>query len=543
MHILIFIIVVFVSAIHVSTSHAEIKIFTKDYKYIASDLDSKVSSRVSAMEILKRQLLEEAGVYLQSNTEVVNSELTKDTITTFTAGLVSLELLEEKWDGASYWLKANITVDMDEVTKQIKKYKENMDLSTKINQLQLLNESLLNENNLLKLKAKEANVNTIAAIQSKYNDNISTLRANELVGQANKISYTNKKKANELYDKAILIDPYNIEANRMKSAHYRIDKKYDLATNVLNNIINKYPNNKMLLLEKAILLRDTGKALEAIQVLDFAKSITDNGIYYGTHLNKVDSVIYILSGDIYQYNINNLKLAIDEYTNAINIDNDSYLALYSRATAYLANDDLLLAVSDAKKVMSKTKQLDMVYESSKTIIGDAYINLANKYVKTNMVEAYNWYRQAVSLGRVDAIGQSSKLYDNMENGVYTTKYDSIMLLEIASLLGDAYAMAKLALISYGMKKYEQSAYYIELVKLQPSYKHDDRISKSIHGISDLLSTKIPKDVINSSRVAANKWKKQKLTNHTIKCISDSYYTDMHDNINRSELFANCMNND
>jgi len=71
---------------------AETKIFIKEYTYQASDEDSKNSSRTVALREVKRLILEEMGTYLESITEVKNLQLTKDEITTLTAGIVQTEL-------------------------------------------------------------------------------------------------------------------------------------------------------------------------------------------------------------------------------------------------------------------------------------------------------------------------------------------------------------------------------------------------------------------------------------------------------------------
>ena len=99
---------------------AEIKTFTKEYTYQASELDSKSSSRLLALEQAKRLLLEELGVYLTSHTEVVDSKLTKDKIISITAGIVSATVLSEKWDGKEFWLKAQISADPTIVNDAIK---------------------------------------------------------------------------------------------------------------------------------------------------------------------------------------------------------------------------------------------------------------------------------------------------------------------------------------------------------------------------------------------------------------------------------------
>jgi hypothetical protein len=100
---------------------AKMKTFIRDYTYQASELDSKQSCRLIATEQVKRLLLEELGTYLESHTEVVNYELTKDQITTLTGGIVKTKILEEKWDGEKYWLKAKIDADPDEVAREIEK--------------------------------------------------------------------------------------------------------------------------------------------------------------------------------------------------------------------------------------------------------------------------------------------------------------------------------------------------------------------------------------------------------------------------------------
>ncbi len=98
---------------------AETKTFIKDYTYQASDFDSKMSSRTIALEQVKRLLLEEVGTYLSSETDVKNFQLTRDRITTLSAGVVQTEILTEKWDGKTYYMKAKISLDPQEVTKLI----------------------------------------------------------------------------------------------------------------------------------------------------------------------------------------------------------------------------------------------------------------------------------------------------------------------------------------------------------------------------------------------------------------------------------------
>jgi hypothetical protein len=102
-------------------SFAESKTFIREYSYQASELDSKVSCRTIALELVKRLLLEEAGTYLESETEVRNYQLTKDQITVLTAGVVRAELLNEKWDGKTYYIQARLEINPKEVEQSIDK--------------------------------------------------------------------------------------------------------------------------------------------------------------------------------------------------------------------------------------------------------------------------------------------------------------------------------------------------------------------------------------------------------------------------------------
>ena len=105
---------------------AENKTFITEYTYMASDIDSKVSSRAIALEQVKRGLLEQLGTYLMSETEVKNFQITKDQITTLAAGIVSTEVIDEKWDGRTYYLKAKITADPKEVAKSVDALRTNV---------------------------------------------------------------------------------------------------------------------------------------------------------------------------------------------------------------------------------------------------------------------------------------------------------------------------------------------------------------------------------------------------------------------------------
>jgi len=126
--------------------------FIKEYTYDAGDADSKLSCRTVSLIQVKRLLLEELGTYLEAETNVANFELTKDQVTTITAGFVKTEIISEKWNGQSYWLKAQIEADPEEVVQSIGALRNDLNFETKLKEMQKANVEALER--ILELKAE-----------------------------------------------------------------------------------------------------------------------------------------------------------------------------------------------------------------------------------------------------------------------------------------------------------------------------------------------------------------------------------------------------
>ena len=102
--------------------------FEREYTYDASENDSKASARQAALEALKSELIEEIGVEvlssMENETHVEGEEVThiiKSSLQTFSVAMTKTEILNEKWDGEKFYLKARIEVDHDAMQAQIKK--------------------------------------------------------------------------------------------------------------------------------------------------------------------------------------------------------------------------------------------------------------------------------------------------------------------------------------------------------------------------------------------------------------------------------------
>ncbi len=97
--------------------------YFREYEYQASEADSKITARAIALQQVKQILLGELGTHVsalvQQNTSSDGRSLGSVQIETLSAGIVSVKILEEYWNGVTYLLKAQIKADPAEVLNAI----------------------------------------------------------------------------------------------------------------------------------------------------------------------------------------------------------------------------------------------------------------------------------------------------------------------------------------------------------------------------------------------------------------------------------------
>src|SRR5208337_345909 len=155
----------------ISTTFAGQVTFIKEYTYQASELDSKESSRTIALEQVKRLLVEELGTFLVSKTEVKNFQLTKDQITSITSGMVKTQILDEKWDGKTYYLKAKVAADPKEIAESVDKVRNDKEKNEEFEETKRKTEAAMNEVNKLRteLQAMKSDKNQQEAYRKAVN--------------------------------------------------------------------------------------------------------------------------------------------------------------------------------------------------------------------------------------------------------------------------------------------------------------------------------------------------------------------------------------
>lgn len=120
------------------------------YKYALGDSDTKSDAKKIAFIEAKRLCLEKAGVYLESNTEVLNSQLSKDEIKTYTGGILKVEVVSEQFkavgESLTLFMEVKAEIDLKEISENLKRVKTDKKFAAKIKeqekQLQSLEEKI-----------------------------------------------------------------------------------------------------------------------------------------------------------------------------------------------------------------------------------------------------------------------------------------------------------------------------------------------------------------------------------------------------------------
>ncbi|TKB85282.1 MAG: sel1 repeat family protein [Nitrospira sp.] len=126
------VIILLVALVLPPIAFAEIQTFTAAHTYILGDRDSKADARQRCLLETKRKILEQAGVYIESASEVKNFDLTKDKITSFAAAVMQVKDTKEETEfqqgHMTLTLTATAQVDLAEVRKQLAARQLNADV-------------------------------------------------------------------------------------------------------------------------------------------------------------------------------------------------------------------------------------------------------------------------------------------------------------------------------------------------------------------------------------------------------------------------------
>lgn len=359
-----------------SSAKAETKTFIREYTYQAIDIDNRDMIEIIALQHVKRLLLEELGTYLESETEVKNFQLTQDQVTAWTAGIVSTKIIEHKWDGKTYWVKARMEADPDDVTRKVDNLRNDKQKTRELELLKKKMDEQLATNEQLR-KEIEANKADKAKI-ALYKNNISEIESSRLVQEAHRLSDNNKhEEAIELAGRAL-----QVTSNpAYKKYAYLARGYFFFRIGNYNQAVLEYTAGIGLDDQDALLYSGRGKAYRNLNKL--AEAIKD----YNKAIELEPSAYDFFNRGMSYAGLDNDKQAIQDYTMAINLNPkyiDAYLARgfsYSRAFKHEQ------AISD----MNAAINLNPQYAEAYSYRGRAFAKLGE------FAQAIKDYDKAISL--------------------------------------------------------------------------------------------------------------------------------------------------
>lgn len=376
---------------------AQEKAFVREYTYQASEIDSKLSSRAISINQLRVILLNEIGIYVESEnllkTSDINGKFNQDfveTISTISAGITKLVILDEKWDGKTYWIKASITVDKKELELSLKQV---INDRQRINELEELREKLekakrelISLTNELKDNKGEGDSNYI----EKYNREVSILSAADFIYSGLSKLSGDFVGAIADFTEAIKIDPLNENTYFNRGLAKVSIQDYRGAIKDYTKAIELDPNNSMFYLfrgmAKCVTPRPGGEPPDHLGAIeDYSKTIElepdilmamlMRGLSYSEIDKHYEAIIdynkliqinrnnaeYFYYRAISKAGLNDFRGAIADFNTSLKLEPKRLDALVGRGAAKLSIQDYRGAIIDLNKVIELDPNNSLAY--------------------------------------------------------------------------------------------------------------------------------------------------------------------------------------
>ena len=279
---------------------AETKIIAAEGKFVMGDLDSKSNAKKIALLNAKQMAMEAAGTYLTSLSKVENYALTHDEISSLSAGIIAVEIIDEKWsmEGESPVITITIEakIEPDGLDDRIKTLQENGEFVEEYKNIQT---------ELSELKKE-----------------LATLKDQEKSSQASG-SKTSVEKESLSQERQLTINRL-IALEDVKTASLELNKgDAETAINNLTGAIKLNPNNSLAFIKRAQAYAKLGQYQDASKDIDTALKI-----------NPKSDQAYGLRGRIF-LDRGNARQAVIQFSKAIQLKEKGGLYYYFRGIAHM----------------------------------------------------------------------------------------------------------------------------------------------------------------------------------------------------------------
>ncbi len=345
---------VFINLLTVSPVQAEIKIVTGTGEYIMSMKETPEFAQQNAKLYAERAAIEQAGIFISSESVMENFQLQKDEVITFAAGLlknisvVKVEMVPLTGNAAGY-IKVVVTVeaqvDSADFETALKEWRSR-DSNEKSNLVEQNNsQQKLIEEQARRIKELEEKLANIQTAQDKQNiqqemseidkDALYIQKFNEGVDFWNNKNFS---KALELFNEAVSLKPHDYRGYYGRGNAYADLQQYEAAISDFTRAVELNPNFANAYNNRGVAYRHLKQYEQAIS--DYNRAI---------EINPNDAYAYNNRGVAYNY-LKQYEQAISDYNRAIELNPNNANAYYNRGLIYKNNlNDYQKAVADFTK--------------------------------------------------------------------------------------------------------------------------------------------------------------------------------------------------
>lgn len=318
-----------------SIGHAEVKTYEGVGEYFMSDFETFDIAQQRAQQRAERDACEKAGVYVESRTEVLNSQVNKDEIIIMTRNIlkiVDVKYHREHSDNNTTRIRATVVaqIDSEDVSQWFNKDPgEKTELIAQMEALRKANED--QERQIAELQKK------LAAVQTPQDKKqIAIAFATE--------------------DRAFLSNQKVAEAWSFYNRG-----EYVNAIDLFNEAIKLYRDNALAYFGRGTVYYNQKQYVQAI--FEFDKAVELNPALYQAYYNR---------GNAYQ-NLNQYEQAIQNYSACLSLNPNDADTCYNRANAYFCLNQYDKAIADYDRTIALNPNYAAAYNNR----GLAYQKLGN----------------------------------------------------------------------------------------------------------------------------------------------------------------------
>ena len=323
---------------------AEVKEYEGFGEYVMSDFETPDVAKQRAKARAEQNAMEQAGVYVESYTKVINHQVTHDEIATITNGILKVKDVQygkmtptEDGKGILICVTIKADIDTDDINKWLSQNKQNVN-------------ELVEQNKMLQ-QAKDEQDKKIAELQKQIVNARFTQERNAIQEKFNSVDteFLSNKKVEDGYrlllngdrigaivalSQAVELNPQNASAYSFLGIEYAKSKDQKRAIENCDKAIKLDPSNALTYSARGWAYAKLGDYTKAIA--DCTKAIELNPRFAGAYSTR--GLVYSFLGDY--------SMAIADCTNAIALNSKDASGYRGRGYSYLNLRNYVYAIAD-----------------------------------------------------------------------------------------------------------------------------------------------------------------------------------------------------